>query len=154
MTASALGHDALAPRIITVVMGISLVAAGNVMPRLRPNLVAGVRTRNTLNDPELWRATHRLLGRTFVIAGTVTALVGLLLPAYGLMTAVVALISACIVALRRGTRARQGMSAAAFLCVALGAGRDPLAQQPISWIVAFSSPASVVEKPFAFECVD
>ena len=107
MVAAMLGHETLAPRIINVVMGISLVVAGNVMPRLRPNLIAGVRTRTTLSDPDLWRATHRLLGMAFVAAGTITALVGLVAPAYGLATAVVTLVIACVVAAIGGARARR-----------------------------------------------
>jgi hypothetical protein len=107
MVAAALGHEALAPRIIVVVMGISLAAAGNVMPRLRPNLLAGVRTQRTLTDPMLWRATHRVLGLAFVIAGTLTAIVGLVAPAYGLATAVVTLLLACTVAMISGLRSRR-----------------------------------------------
>jgi uncharacterized membrane protein len=106
MIAAALGHQTLAPRIITVILGVSLAAAGNVMPRLRPNLVAGVRTRATLADPQLWRATHRVLGAGFVMAGLITVVVGLVAPAYGLATAVVGLVTACIVASISGTRAR------------------------------------------------
>jgi hypothetical protein len=105
IAAAALGHESLAPRIVSVVMGISLVAAGNVMPRLRPNLIAGVRTRGTLTDPQLWRATHRVLGVAFIIAGTITAVVGLVAPAYGLATAIVTLIAACVVATIGGLRA-------------------------------------------------
>jgi uncharacterized membrane protein len=107
MVAAALGHETLAPRIIVVVMGISLAAAGNVMPRLRPNLLAGVRTHRTLTDPMLWRATHRVLGFAFVIAGTITAIVGLVAPAYGLATAVVTLLAACTIATIGGMRARR-----------------------------------------------
>ena len=77
------------------------------MPRLRPNLVAGVRTRRTLLDPMLWRATHRVLGFAFVIAGTITAVVGLAAPAYGLATAVVTLVFACTIAMIGGLRARR-----------------------------------------------
>jgi hypothetical protein len=106
MIAAALGHEALAPRLVAIVMGISLAAAGNVMPRLRPNLVAGVRTRQTLTDPQLWRATHRILGVAFVAAGFATVVVGLIAPAYGLITAVVALLAACIVAAIGGSRGR------------------------------------------------
>lgn len=106
MIASALGHEQLAPRLIAVIMGVSLAAAGNVMPRLRPNLVAGVRTPATLRDPQLWRATHRVLGAGFVVAGLLTAVVGLVAPAYGLMTAVATLVTACIVAMIAGRRAR------------------------------------------------
>jgi hypothetical protein len=105
--AAALGHEALAPRIISVVMGISLAATGNVIPRVRPNLIAGVRTRRTLSDPTLWRATHRVLGVAFVLAGIITVIVGLVAPAYGLPTAVVTLVSACIVAMIGGTRAHR-----------------------------------------------
>jgi len=104
MIASALGHEVLAPRIISVVMGLSLIAAGNVMPRLRPNLVAGVRTRRILSDPLLWRATHRVLGVAFVSAGAITVLVGLVAPSYGLATAVLTLVVACVFAtIGRGT---------------------------------------------------
>lgn len=111
MVAAMLGHDSLAPRIINVVMGLSLAVAGNVMPRLRPNLIAGVRTRGTLTDPHLWRTTHRLLGVAFVAAGTITALVGLIAPKYGLVTAVVSLLIACLVAAIGGVRAPRSADA-------------------------------------------
>lgn len=107
MVAAMLGYETVAPRIINVVMGISLVAAGNVMPRLRPNLMAGVRTRRTLTDPHLWRATHRLLGLAFVIAGTITVLIGLMAPEFGLVIAIVGLVIACLVAAIGGARARR-----------------------------------------------
>jgi hypothetical protein len=110
MIAAALGHLALAPQLVAVIMGVSLAATGNVMPRLRPNLLAGVRTRATLTDPQLWRATHRILGVTFVIAGIATILVGLIAPAYGLLTAVVTLILACVVAAIGGARGRGDVS--------------------------------------------
>jgi hypothetical protein len=113
MVAAMLGHATLAPRIINVVMGISLVVAGNVMPRVRPNLVAGVRTRGTLTDPEMWRATHRLLGLAFVMAGAITVLVGLVAPEFGLTTAIITLLIACIVAAIGGARARRKEPSAA-----------------------------------------
>ncbi len=36
------------------------------MGNVRPNYFAGIRTPWTLNDPEIWRATHRLGGRIMV----------------------------------------------------------------------------------------
>lgn len=120
MVAAVLGYETLAPRIINVVMGLSLIAAGNVMPRLRPNLVAGVRTRGTLTDPHLWRATHRLLGVAFVAAGTLTVLVGLVAPEFGLATAVVTLLIGLVVSAIGGVRARRELVAvAAFLALAV-----------------------------------
>ena len=102
--AAALGYLTLAPRIISVVMGVSFVAIGNVFPRLRPNLVAGIRTRRTLADPSLWRSTHRAMGVAFVLAGLITVLVGIVAPSFGLATAAVTLILACVVAAVGGTR--------------------------------------------------
>ena len=116
MVAAMLGYETFAPRIINVVMGISLIVAGNVMPRLRPNLVAGVRTHKTLTDPDLWRATHRVLGVAFVSAGVITILVGLLAPEFGLASAVISLVIACLVAAIGGARMRnRGPEAAARL---------------------------------------
>jgi hypothetical protein len=110
VVAAALGHGSLAPRIINVVMGASLIALGNVMPRLRPNIVAGVRTRGTRTDPGRWRATHRILGVAFVVAGAITILVGLAAPAFGLTTALVALVLACVIASIGGGQARVAAS--------------------------------------------
>ena len=98
LIAAALGHLTLAPRIISVVIGSSFIAMGNVFPRLRPNLIAGIRTRRTLGDPLLWRATHRVMGVAFVIAGLITVLVGIAAPSFGLVTAAITLIVTCIVA--------------------------------------------------------
>jgi uncharacterized protein len=151
MIAAALGHEALAPRVISVVMGVSLIAAGNVMPRLRPNLVAGVRTRRTLTDPLLWRATHRVLGVAFVFAGTLTVLVGLVAPSYGLTAAVLALVVACVVAAVGGARARRTAVAAVVVVVLAGSSRAAAAQTPITHIVELPTPAAVVEERFALE---
>ena len=43
-----------------LLIGLGLAAMGNVMPRLRPNPVMGLRTRATLNDPVLWARLHRV----------------------------------------------------------------------------------------------
>ena len=146
MIAAALGHEALAPRIISVVMGVSLIAAGNVMPRLRPNLVAGVRTRRTLTDPLLWRATHRVLGVAFVFAGALTVLVGLVAPSYGLPTAVVALVGACVIAAVGGVRARRTAIAMVAAVVLAGSSRGAAAQTRIAHIVDLPTSPTVVEE--------
>ena len=142
MIAAALGHEALAPRIISVVMGLSLIAAGNVMPRLRPNLVAGVRTRRTLTDPLVWRATHRVLGVAFVIAGGLTVLVGLVAPSYGLMTGALALVVACVIAALGGIRARRTAVATFAAFILALASRDAAAQTPVTGTAARPSPLS------------
>ena len=105
--AAALGYLTLAPRLVSVVMGVAFIAIGNVFPRLRPNLIAGIRTRRTLADPVLWRATHRIMGVTFVTAGLITVLVGVVAPSFGLVTAVTTLIVTCVIAAVSGSRAAE-----------------------------------------------
>lgn len=102
--AGALGYRELAVRAIPAVFGASLVLMGNVTPRLRPNWVAGVRTNRTLEDPQLWRATHRAFGTAFVVSGILTIVVALAAPRYGLVTGIAAVVVSCVVGLVASTR--------------------------------------------------
>ena len=43
---------------------------GNLMPRLEPNSWAGICIPPTLENREVWKLTHRLGGKVFVIGGT------------------------------------------------------------------------------------
>ena len=102
--AGALGYAGLAVRIVPMVMGACLVLMGNVMPRLRPNWVAGIRTKRTLEDPQLWRIAHRAFGTAFVLSGVVTMAVALVAPRYGLLTGIGTLALSCVVGLIASTR--------------------------------------------------
>jgi uncharacterized membrane protein len=99
-----LQHPTIASRIISIALGGVFVMLGNVMPRLRPNWVAGLRIRRTLENPQLWSATHRVYGAAFVISGLLTIAVGLIAPEYGLVTGIIALLASCVVALVVSTR--------------------------------------------------
>ena len=105
--AGALGYREIAVRTIPAVLGASLVLMGNVMPRLRPNWVAGVRTKRTLANPQLWRETHRAFGTAFVVSGILTIVVALAAPRYGLLTGIAALAVSCVVGLIASTRPRK-----------------------------------------------
>jgi hypothetical protein len=102
----ALGHPGIASRIAPAVLGGCLILMGNVMPRLRPNWVAGVRTKRTLEDPQLWRTTHRVFGAAFVVSGFLTMIVALAAPRYGLVTGIASLLVSCIIGLVASTRPR------------------------------------------------
>jgi uncharacterized membrane protein len=69
--AAALGWPVDVARVILVALGLLAVALGNYLPRVRSNWWMGIRTPWTLEDEEVWRDTHRLAGRTFVMAGVV-----------------------------------------------------------------------------------
>ena len=75
----ALGWNVDIPRVMMAMVGLMMAGLGNYMPRLRSNWWMGIRTPWTLESESVWRATHRLAGYTFVIAGVVT-MGALLLP--------------------------------------------------------------------------
>lgn len=113
LLATMLAQPALGARIIPMVFGGCLVLMGNVMPRTRPNWVAGVRTERTLADPQLWRDTHRVFGAALVVAGLLTIVVGLASPRYGLETAVASLVTACVIGFLASRRGREHVVPAA-----------------------------------------
>jgi uncharacterized membrane protein len=95
--AAAVGAYEAAARMIPVLFGAALVVMGNVFPRLKPNWVAGIRTKHTLADADLWRKTHRRFGAAFVVAGLVTIATGLIAPGFGLIVGIAGTLVACIV---------------------------------------------------------
>lgn len=102
--AGALGYTGAAVRIVPGVLGGCMILMGNVMPRLRPNWVAGVRTKRTLGDPQLWRSTHRMFGAAFVVSGVLTMVVALVAPRYGLVTGLASLTLSLIVGMVASSR--------------------------------------------------
>lgn len=72
------GNDA---RIIWMaVMGL-LVLLGNYLPSLRPNFFVGVRTPWTLFNETVWRKTHQMTGRLWMVGGVLGILLLILVPA-------------------------------------------------------------------------
>jgi uncharacterized membrane protein len=56
------------------------VTVGNLLPRTRPNLAIGIRTRRTLADRAAWATAHRLLEYIVVACGVVTVVGALAVP--------------------------------------------------------------------------
>jgi uncharacterized membrane protein len=69
-----------ASRGVVVLVGLTLIAVGNLLPRTRPNIALGIRTSRTLVDRQLWMSTHRAGGYVGVSVGVVTVVSGLFLP--------------------------------------------------------------------------
>ena len=87
---SALGWYDEPGAIIGIVLGLGLVIVGNIMPRLRPNPVAGVRTARTMADPKLWARIHRVYGAFWMVAGIVVLIVAVTAPRYAIVAAIAA----------------------------------------------------------------
>jgi uncharacterized membrane protein len=64
--------------LVPVMLGLTLIVIGNLLPRLRPNIVIGIRTSRTLADRGAWARTNRTAGYAAVGAGTSFLLAGLL----------------------------------------------------------------------------
>ena len=62
------------------VFGLFILIIGNYMNNLKPNFVAGIRLPWTLNDPENWRKTHQLAGKTWFAGGITLVVSSFILP--------------------------------------------------------------------------
>jgi uncharacterized membrane protein len=68
-----------ASRAVVTLLGLTLVAIGNLLPRTRPNVALGIRTSRTLTDRHLWMLIHRVGGYICVAVGIVTVLTAVFL---------------------------------------------------------------------------
>jgi hypothetical protein len=77
----ALQRRAWAGQVVPVMLGLTMISIGNQLPRTRPNLAIGIRTRRTLVNRALWMRTHRSTGYLLVICGVIIVLSALAVPA-------------------------------------------------------------------------
>ena len=102
--AASLGLSDSIFRLATSILGLGFIAIGNVMPRVRPNWIVGLRTRRTLSDPSAWAMTHRLLGALMIVAGLIVIICSIVAPRYALVVTIAALLAAFVLAHFFGTR--------------------------------------------------
>jgi uncharacterized membrane protein len=58
-------------RAVPALLGLAFVGVGNLLPRMRPNVVIGLRTSRTLSDEAVWRDRNRVAGYVSVALGAV-----------------------------------------------------------------------------------
>ena len=61
-------------------IGLLFAAMGNEFGRLKRNSFAGIRVPWTLANEEVWRISHRVGGRAFVLVGLISVICGLIVP--------------------------------------------------------------------------
>jgi uncharacterized membrane protein len=61
-------------RIVPALLGLAMIGIGNLLPRTRPNLAIGIRSRRTLSDRACWIRVHRSAGYMTVACGAVIVL--------------------------------------------------------------------------------
>lgn len=67
--AGAMGTNVPFVRLIPAVVGVSLIAIGNLLPRAKPNWWFGIRTPWTLSNDRVWERTHRVGGYVMTAIG-------------------------------------------------------------------------------------
>jgi uncharacterized membrane protein len=69
-----------AAQIVPLMLGVTMISIGNLLPRTRPNLAIGIRTQRTLADRALWTRIHRSAGYVMVACGAVIVLSAIAVP--------------------------------------------------------------------------
>lgn len=67
--ANGLGAPVPIGRVAPIGVGFLFVVIGNYLGRVQPNWFLGIRTPWTLSSDTVWRKTHRVGGRLFVLGG-------------------------------------------------------------------------------------
>ncbi len=70
-------------KLVAVVLSLSYLALGNILPKCKQNAVIGIRTRWTMTDQTVWYKTHRVGGVLVMALGGVSTLLSLLLSGFG-----------------------------------------------------------------------
>ena len=68
------------PSFILVLVGILFLFMGNYFKVLKPNYFIGIKTPWTLENEEVWKLTHLLAGKMWVIGGIAIVIFSLILP--------------------------------------------------------------------------
>lgn len=63
---------------ISLFMGIIFIIIGNLMPKLHPNTVIGIKFPWIINNEYVWEKTHRLAGLLFILNGVFIVIMSLL----------------------------------------------------------------------------
>nr|WP_197421334.1 SdpI family protein [Kordiimonas lipolytica] len=75
------GYEPLGPKTIIAAVGILLAIIGNYMGKLQSNFFIGIRTPWTLSSDTVWKKTHRLGGKLFILAGALVVMGSFLIEA-------------------------------------------------------------------------
>ena len=62
-------------RLVLLLLGMTVVLIGDLLPRLRRNHVIGIRTARAMADPHVWARTHRAAGYAMVGLGLILSVV-------------------------------------------------------------------------------
>lgn len=79
-------------------LGLLFIVIGNVLTRVRPNWIFGIRTPWTLSSEVSWRETHRIGGYGFVVAGVAVVIASIVAPAIAIYVMIIGVSIATLLA--------------------------------------------------------
>lgn len=68
---ASLGYNINIGKFVTLGVGVMFFIMGNYMPKVRHNYFLGIKVPWTLASDKVWKKTHRLAGKLFVISGII-----------------------------------------------------------------------------------
>ena len=86
------------PNVIVLILGFLFLVMGNYFKTIRANYFIGIRTPWTLESEIVWKQTHRLAGKIWVVGGAIIVIASLILEKehnfrlFGAITIVITLI--------------------------------------------------------------
>ncbi len=74
---NAVGYQVSVERFVSVAVGLLIVVIGNVMGQFKHNYFVGIKVPWTLANEDVWKKTHRLAGKIWVVAGLAIVVAGM-----------------------------------------------------------------------------
>jgi uncharacterized membrane protein len=68
------------PSMVLVLIGLLFMALGNYFKVIKQNYFLGIKTPWTLESEEVWKLTHILAGKLWIIGGLLITILSLILP--------------------------------------------------------------------------
>jgi len=78
--------------ILFLIIGILFAMLGNYFQTIRPNYFIGIRTPWTLENEKVWKSTHSLAGRIWIVGGILIAVLGFFIKNSGIFSIIFGLI--------------------------------------------------------------
>lgn len=88
----ALGYKIPIQIIISVVVGVIIVAVGNYLPKCKQNYTVGIRLPWTLNSEMNWNKTHHMAGYLWIFGGICMIILGCMQMKSALLTLIILLV--------------------------------------------------------------
>lgn len=69
-----LGYNIDIGKVVSLGLGVLFIIIGNYMPKIKHNYFLGIKVPWTLASEKVWRKTHRMSGKLFVLSGIIILL--------------------------------------------------------------------------------